>query len=60
MTDKKSHREVVVFASEAVSKTLTQEYEVASLRSQQRRKRPSGCLGPSALAMMGEGVTAGS
>jgi len=37
-----------------------QSLQVASLRSQRRRKRPSDCFGASALVMTGEGVTARS
>jgi hypothetical protein len=50
MTGQKSHCEVVVSFPKQSQKLLSRN-RIASLRSQRRRKRPSGCLGPSALAM---------
>jgi len=53
MTNKKCHCEVVVLPPKQSQKTLTQEYRIASLRSQ-RRRTPSDCFGPSTLAMTDE------
>jgi len=50
MTGQKSHCEVVVSFPKQSQKLLSRG-RIASLRSQQRRKRPSDCFGPLALAM---------
>jgi hypothetical protein len=44
----------VVFSFPKQSQKLLSRNRIASLRSQRRRKRPSDCFGPLALAMTGE------
>jgi len=44
----------VAISSPKQSQKLLSRNRIASLRSQRRRKRPSDCFGPSALAMTGE------